>query len=338
MRILVVSNGQGEDSIGRCLVEAMGAAHSPVIVPLVGEGQHYAGYEVALRQSSLPSGGFIRSFKDLIGDIRAGLFGHIKQQFATVKTQLKTAEGCIVIGDVYALLVAVVGGARDVTFLPTAKSDRFMPHSLLECWLMRKTCVAVFTRDQETADSLAKMAVPAHYAGNVMMDLAPPTTTFESRPYIGILPGSRAEAYANFRCIMQHLEAVDPTVPALVSLPPTLSESQLRAEYTGPRELIFCTELSAVITQSSVIVGLAGTANEQAAYYGRPVICFEGMGPQTTATRFREQQKLMQDNIFFYDDPAKIALAVTDQLAVATPITFSQSAAYRIVRMLHLAP
>ena len=338
MRVLVVSNGQGEDSIGRRLIEAMGDVHRPIIVPLVGEGQHYAGHEVALRQPALPSGGFIRSFGDLLGDIRAGLIGHIKQQFATVKAQLTAAERCIVIGDVYALLVAVAGGARDVTFLPTAKSDRFMSHSLLECWLMRKTCAAVFTRDQETADSLAKMAVPAHYAGNVMMDLAPPTTTFDSPPYIGILPGSREEAYANFGCIMRHLEAVDPTVPALISLPPTLSEDRLRAEYGGPRELLFCTELSAVIAHSSVIVGLAGTANEQAAYYGRPVICFEGTGPQTTAMRFAEQQKLMQENIFFYDDTAKIAPAVTERLAVATPITFSQSAAYRIVGMLHLAP
>ena len=38
-------------------------------------------------------------------------------------------------------------------------------------------------------------------------------------------------------------------------------------------------------------------ANEQAAFLGKPVICFEGFGTQSTMQRFQEQQKLMGKNI-----------------------------------------
>ena len=40
------------------------------------------------------------------------------------------------------------------------------------------------------------------------------------------------------------------------------------------------------------MIGLAGIANEQAAGFGRPVVCFAGSGAQTTLRRWREIQKI----------------------------------------------
>ena len=48
-----------------------------------------------------------------------------------------------------------------------------------------------------------------------------------------------------------------------------------------------------VLHQSSVVIGLAGTANEQAMFAGRPLISFIGTGPQSTKKRFVEQHQLI---------------------------------------------
>ena len=58
---------------------------------------------------------------------------------------------------------------------------------------------------------------------------------------------------------------------------------------------MFTDQFKSVINQSSLCIGLVGTANEQAVYLGKRVVCFEGFGPQTTLQRFKEQQKLMGD-------------------------------------------
>ena len=48
-----------------------------------------------------------------------------------------------------------------------------------------------------------------------------------------------------------------------------------------------------VLHQSSMVIGLAGTANEQAMFAKRPLISFIGTGPQSTKQRFVEQHQLI---------------------------------------------
>jgi len=79
---------------------------------------------------------------------------------------------------------------------------------------------------------------------------------------------------------------------------------------------------------------MAGTANEQAAVYGRTVLVFPGTGPQTTAKRFQEQVQLMGDRIqYVVDDPATVCAAVLQYWEDPSPIDWSVSGlfAQRIV-------
>ncbi|MFC1753343.1 hypothetical protein ACFL96_08125, partial [Thermoproteota archaeon] len=81
-------------------------------------------------------------------------------------------------------------------------------------------------------------------------------------------------------------------------------------------EIIISESFADVVGNSTLILGLAGTANEQAVYYGVPVIAFPGFGPQSTYQRFSEQQKLLKNQLIFLNEqvPSEIAQAVFERL------------------------
>ena len=60
-----------------------------------------------------------------------------------------------------------------------------------------------------------------------------------------------------------------------------------------------------VCLRSKLIIGLAGIANEQAAAFGRPVVCFPGTGAQTTLRRWREIHKITGDSMMILEGDAE---------------------------------
>ena len=90
MSILIISNGHGEDTIAMNLIHAIQKTtpHTAIMAcPLVGKGTAYSNNQIKtiLKNPTFPSGGFIRSIKDLIIDIKAGLISHIRTQIKTIK-------------------------------------------------------------------------------------------------------------------------------------------------------------------------------------------------------------------------------------------------------------
>ncbi len=57
-----------------------------------------------------------------------------------------------------------------------------------------------------------------------------------------------------------------------------------------------------MISESEIVIGLAGTANEQAAGLGKPVVSFTGYGPQTTLRRMKDQARLLGSAVKFVSD------------------------------------
>jgi hypothetical protein len=221
-----------------------------------------------------------------------------------------------------------------VYFLPTAKSDTFMPHSKTEAWLMKRWCKAVFPRDQITTNALKKMGVPAVFEGNIMMDNLVTNDLISglevsTKPIVGILPGSRDEAYINLAHICKIIDQLGSEFSYAIARSEALDEAKIQS-IIGDRPIVMTTHFKAVINRASIIIGLSGTGNEQAAYLGKKVICFTGFGPQTTAQRFHEQQKLMGNNIIFVpnNSPKAIASALQSQFPNAIHHTedFGQAA------------
>jgi uncharacterized protein (TIGR03492 family) len=252
-RLLVLSNGHGEDLIALRVLEAL-HRHRPglaiAVLPQVGEGSAFAAAERAgwLQRvgprRALPSGGFSnQSLRGLLADLAAGVLGLSLRQWAFVRRWGRSGDPVLAVGDLLPLLLARLSGAP-FAFIGTPKSDytwasgpgsagiAFLYHRLKgsewdpwEWALMRsRRCRLVAVRDRLTARGLRRHGVAALAPGNPMMDAltpdARPSELASSRCLL-LLGGSRMpEALANLRRLLQAAALVQSPAP-LVLLAPT---------------------------------------------------------------------------------------------------------------------
>ena len=136
-----------------------------------------------------------------------------------------------------------------------------------------------------------------------------------------LLPGSREEAYQNVEKQLKNLNLTlqsEKNISLILTIAPILNEETLikilnlnHWEHTHKHPfnqfkkqshtLLITTEFLSALKIAHLVIGLAGTANEQAIYYGKTVLCFEGTGPQSTPQRFKEQEKLLGKNLIFLE-------------------------------------
>jgi uncharacterized protein (TIGR03492 family) len=343
-RILFISNGHGEDLIAARLAKPLlrNAELEIKALPIVGAGSAYSaiGIPLVMGGENMPSGGFIRNGpRNLMMDLRAGLFELTRRQIKILKEISPEVDLAICVGD---SLLTFLGGfylKRPLVFLPTAKSDYVSSHWAIERWLMKRFCIKVFPRDAITAANLAGYGLPAEFAGNVMMDsldfVGPDLNGVGNQWVIGILPGSRPDAYLNMEdtskvvVAFERLNAASAArrpVKYLVALSGGLAFAEVSRrlaffgwsviepdadergrgivgylEYSRPEfsaRLCFTQGRFADVLQASqAVIGHSGTANEQAVGLGKPVVTFVGRGPQFTRKFVRTQKKLLGDSI-----------------------------------------
>lgn len=312
--ILIVSNGYGEDAVGAALAAAL-ASVPAVVYPLVGMGRAYGDLPVLSPRRNLPSEGFgLRgAWSALWADLRAGAVRHWMEQRRTLSRRRGAHDLVVAIGDVYGLWMAARAG-RPLVFVATAKSVYNEPYRPWERRLMRALTQRVYARDQATAEGLVQAHVPATWVGNPLMDTIPPggdpPPLLPGRPVVTLLPGSRMEAYDNLPLLLPLCEAVGRQIPVnfLCALAPTVDWGRMvnvargagwkaaGDEVTSAGAAIRRTgEFGAALRAAVVVVGLAGTANEQAAGLGKPVVAFPGPGPQYTRRFMALQQRLLGD-------------------------------------------
>jgi uncharacterized protein (TIGR03492 family) len=209
LKLLVLSNGHGEDMIAVRILQALQQQSNPpeiYALPLVGEGHAYQQLGIPLIGSvrTMPSGGFIyMDNRQLMRDVRGGLvqltLGQIQAMRRWVSSQKKLGNQQVIlaVGDIVPLLFAFFSGAN-YAFVGTAKSEYYVRDEtgLLprksksarwenfsgsiyhpwERWLMsRRRCRAVFPRDGLTAEILKQWLIPAVDVGNPMMDSLSPS-------------------------------------------------------------------------------------------------------------------------------------------------------------------
>ncbi len=338
-RVLIVSNGHGEDHIACRLIAEM-QDWEILVLPLAGMGAAYAalGYTPLMTHPPMPSGGFIRSFRMLCKDVSAGLIGALRQARKLAKQHAENVDLVIAVGDVFCLGMAGWGHKTPVYFLPTAKSDAFMPHSAIERRLIRALAKRSYTRDALTAAGLSKYGLDAVFLGNPMMDglwqTQSPPAFGEDKPVLALVPGSRDEAYLNLVYMLniaQHAQ-LEYGCHVVWAKSPELSLTKFISHYPkntwsfGPTGnwlrdthgtlVHIVPHFPDVLAVADVVLGLSGTANEQAMYVGKPVYAFEGFGPQSTLKRFEEQKALMGGvlHILTPRDPEVILAAVGQAL------------------------
>lgn len=373
--ILLVSNGFGEAAIAGYLAREIARSAPDANIehmPLVGNtNQNQAWHTTNVGPlAAMPSGGLIAywNFANLIRDVRAGLVGLTLRQYGFLRRQRKRSV-VVAVGDVYCLAACLFFARRPTVFVATAKSQHVAPHSPLEIGIARRASI-VFARDAATAQALLSRGVRAEYAGNLMMDgLEPGQTPLPVRDdaiRLGVLPGSRADAAANagtatrrLRAIARMLKTRGTTVQAFISIAPSVeiaavleasAAAGISMAPTGARDGIIARgeeenlEVLAVsgafgdlLRASQIVLGQAGTGNEQAAGLGRPVVAWAegGEHPGRIGWYRMRQQRLLGDALLvvggdesefaasvvaLLDDPArKAAMARLGQERMGQP-------------------
>ncbi len=128
-------------------------------------------------------------------------------------------------------------------------------------------------------------------------------------PVVTLLPGSRTDAPANAARLAEVAAAIARTRPEtvfLLSLAQTVDggavAEAMRAAglavidgeaRSGETRIRMTRAFADAIAHATVVVGLAGTANEQAAGLGKPVVAFPGPGVQFTPGFLSLQQKIL---------------------------------------------
>lgn len=255
-RLLVVSNGHGEDVIAVKVIEALQSLRPLGVIqalPLVGSGHAYQAKGIPLLgpAQTLPSGGFIYMDSwQLWRDLQAGLLPLTWAQWQAIRRWRDSGGQILAVGDLVPLLLAGLSGV-DYAFIGTAKSDYYLrdeqgwlPSTKFwqrwlgadyypwEIRLMKSPrCRAVFPRDSLTHQYLQAQGVSSYDLGNPMMDgLAVETSRLERSAGLCLLllPGSRApEAEGNWQRLLQALEAIltcfwDQPLQILAALAPAL--------------------------------------------------------------------------------------------------------------------
>jgi uncharacterized protein (TIGR03492 family) len=334
--ILIVSNGYGEDAVGNALSAVLRERTADVrAFPLVGLGHPYRDVRLVGPRRSLPSGGFAfrGSWQLIFADLRAGAWNLWRRQRHALREQQASDPRVVAIGDAYCLWMAAHSGGP-VVFVATANSEYHDPFGSIARHLVRRHASVTYVRDPLTADVLSGHGINARYVGNPLMDViddgpAPPHPS----PVVALLPGSRDDAATNLAMLLQLCVALRRSRPIsfVCALAPTVSrESVLRAvepmgwhEMNGQLSLgethvLVSRTFGPSVRAADVVVGLAGTANEQAAGLGKPVVAFPVTGAQYTQGFMQLQRRLLGDALVpakDWRDAARAVLRLLDDPA-----------------------
>lgn len=370
IKFLLVSNGYGEDNIaahiGSKLLE-LNSSSKVYGFPTVGDGKFYRENNIPLlgRGLSMPSEGFVRSIGLLLADLSSGLVRKTILMGRELKNASKIADILIIVGDPYLLRYTsfftphpgerkIFTGVQQSEWYGTKKPFK-QHYSMIERIWMKKFSGLIFVRDEKTALFLKKKGLKHTFSmGNPMMDCfnIHREKIFRKKTFaeyyknifndlfnnngeiIGILPGSKREAYDNLKVIfniLKQLSRLKNNQLYIFALSPNLDMDKIILEHhlivynnkvSSENGIIrVCTSpeiqgpviltkglFGDVINEANLIIGVSGTGNEQAAGMGKPIVGFWGKGPQITKKFMKAQKKLLGDALFLYPpDPELIA-------------------------------
>lgn len=326
--ILFLSNGYGEDTIAAYIIENLRKKIDSNIsaFPLVGTGKPYQSFNITLTGpcKDLPSGGDLHSPGRFLLDIKSGLLNLLWKQYLFLRKIRKNIHLTVAAGDIYPVIMASLAGIKPLVFIGTAKSNWYYPYSFPEKILIKRFCKITFTRDLPTCEDLKKSGINCIYGGNPMMncfECSDEDFSIEGdSTVIAILPGSRDVAYRDFPVILSSVEKISHMssikMSFLVALSPSIKEEKLASLSEGWSFLrsnnnfitaylkkgnlelkLIKNKFGDVIKRANIVIGQAGTGNEQAAGLGKPVVAFDSEG-HTEPGWYRARQKgLLGDSL-----------------------------------------
>jgi uncharacterized protein (TIGR03492 family) len=336
-KLLIISNGHGEDSIAAEIVRRLPKTIEVNAYPTLGDGRAYEGVcTIVGPRRHLPSEGH-RLRGSLIRDALAG-FG-IRPALRFMRREARTYDAILVVGDLLGIVMCWLTGHRVRVYLDVYKSGYDNAYKRGELFVLKRTADLVLTRDPILAQQLSAAKINARFAGNAIMDTVS-TSRYDPQRYrrhmraIAVLPGSRASLKQNFGVQLDALrrvpgiegvdvfavlarpgDAADLAETSGMRVTPSAAENDLGTLTDGRVTLHLSTgSLGPVIAASDIVLGQAGTANLQAIGLGKPVVSFHAEG--STDRRMARNEALAGDaRIFTPRDPDAMAAAVARLLA-----------------------
>jgi hypothetical protein len=314
-KILFITNGHGEDLVAAQIIDKLNHKKLKIdVMPVVGDGRIFRKLNVKIigPKNLLPSGGFgLRNYGYLFRDLFSGLIPNTISQIGTLRKNLYEYSLVVGIGDGVPIVYSILTGCNFI-IVGVNKSEYYRKlgfnYLWAEKWLLKKYCKLILARDEKTAKALRSFGIKSLYVGNPMMDMGREIRVSRKsrisrgsrgKRTIGFLPGTRKDAYKNiedFYKIAWNIRKLDKKIRFILSFPETLNRSSLsKIKKPDNIKFIISNDFNKILKRSTIIVGLAGTANEQAAGLGIPVIAFPGRGAQFNS-RFAHGQKELLGN------------------------------------------
>ena len=325
-QILLLSNGHGEDVSGALIGQALQSlGHHVQALPLAGLGSPYRQAGIALlgRSHEFSTGGIgYTSLRGRLTELVQGQILYLLRRLLRLLRHGHRFDLIVVVGDVIPVIAAWLSRRPVATYL-VAYSSHYEGRLRLP-WpcgelLASSRFQAVFSRDQLTADDLTgQLQRPVHFIGNPFMDpvLTPAEALPSARQRIGLLPGSRRpELEDNLLLLLQLIEKL-PVAAELsldLALVASLEDAALhalaasvgwqleRGVLSRPGTVPITVRRDAfqsVLQHSDLVIGMAGTAIEQAVGLARPALQLPGKGPQFTARFAEAQRRLLGPTVF----------------------------------------
>ena len=348
--VLLLSNGHGEDLSGALVAAELMQRGIPVeALPLVGHGSPYRqrGVPVLGRTRSCSTGGLgYTSLGGRLSELLEGQMGHVLGRLLLLRRRRRHYGLVVAVGDVLAVLGSWLSGLPSAVYL-VAYSSHYEGRLRLPwpCgWLLNRASIkAIWSRDCLTANDLSQQLNRAVvFLGNPFLDVVSAGTS-ESLPLpalqLALVPGSRLPEAARNLALMLRVLALLPEEwarsqplrlrAALVAELDSSCVAKLagplgwRLEATdrlvrGPLVVeLGWGQFGEILASSQLVLGMAGTAAEQAVGLGKPVLQLVGGGPQFTAGFAEAQRRLLGPGVRCAPGSSGSAatLAATAQLA-----------------------
>lgn len=283
-------------------------------------------------------------------DIGGGLVSLTLKQIRSLRQQRQQFDLIVAVGDSIPLLFAYLSGRPYVSFL-VANSSYYegqlrLPFTM-DWWLKSPRCLGAIAKDQLTAKDLQKRGINACCLGYPIMDALKPSGSLQksdqNQPLIALLPGSRVpEALRNLAQLLPLCAALAQARPLTfwIALVPAITTEHLQAiaieqgwQYEGNQLTqgkcvinLSWHQFADILHQCDLVLGMAGTAVEQAVGLGKPVVQIPGSGPQFTYGFAEAQMRLLGCSVTTIgqspDDPNLIALGVPKILAILSDLDY----------------
>jgi uncharacterized protein (TIGR03492 family) len=350
-RVLFISNGHGEDNHSAYVIRTLWELAPDLeiaAIPIVGEGNAYRKVDVPILVPTkvLPSGGFTYVNRWLLlKDIQAGLLNLAFEQVRAIRKHGPQFDLVHATGDSVGQTCAYLTGRPFISFISCLSAlyeGHLRTDFVLRFVVRSPRCRAVITRDPYTAEDLTRQGfAKVHFGGIPSLDwLVPEGRDLQLKrevPMVALLPGSRMpEAVKNFRLQMQFVQEAVQLMgdrvqfrAALVS--PLMAELSALAEElgwqyeagrlwstlaSGQLAEILCYDdaFNDIVFSTTLVIGMAGLAVDQAVAIGKPVIQIPGEGPQFNYAFAEAQDRLLGSS------------AQTIGIGPATPETLREAA------------